>query len=115
MKQNPLWMQISTGSGKAKGSKTTRESGTGGAKQKTSRSSSFDQSSGFHGGFKGTGRRASTTNIVDTDQLAKDGSSLKVDAKKASAAPAEGGPTKKKKAKKKRPAAAASRPRTARQ
>ena len=116
MKQNPLWMQISTGSGKAKGSKTTRESsGSGGAKQKTSRSSSFDQSSGFHGGFKGTGRRASTTNIVDTDQLAKDGSSLKVDAKKASAAPAEGGPTKKKKAKKKRPAAAASRPRTARQ
>jgi len=57
-------------------------------------------------------RRASTTNIVDTNQLAKDGLSLKVDGGGGGAT--AGGSTVKKKAKKKRPATATARPRTAR-
>jgi hypothetical protein len=108
-------MQISAGAaGKAKGSKTTREGGAKAVGKKTSRSASFDHTSGFQGGFKGTSRRASTTNIVDTNQLAKDGLSLKVDGGGGGATAGGSTVKKKKKAKKKRPATATARPRTAR-
>jgi len=64
-----------------------------------SRSASFEHTSGFQGGFKEASRRASTTNIVDTNQLAKDGLSLKVDGGGGGAT--AGGSTVKKKAKRK--------------
>ena len=85
----------------------TREGGAKAVGEKMSRSASFEHTSGFRGGFKGTSRRASTTNIVDTNQLAKDGLSLKVDGGGGGAT--AGGSTVKKKAKKKRPATATAR------